>query len=439
MNEKSKHRLSAQWSRSLQNNAHLKADAVDALDPLGEGMGLGRQGVLLLVIHTLFAVAGALSTTFVNIFLWKVSNDYALIGWFNLFVFLSSGVTFFLMGGYVKRANKMISLRAGIALSAIFYLAVLMLGKAAVDYVIWLGILHGMGSGLYWLAFNVVYFEITNPINRDRFNGLSGFWGSFSWMIAPWVAGWVISSMNNTIGYRTIFMASLVTFSIAAVISFFLKHRKAQGPFEFGRVVRGMRSKNNLWRSLFAAMVAQGAREGVFAFLIGLFVYNATQNEMKLGTYNLITSGVALVTYFFIGKFLKPEWRKRSMMIGTIMLSIVILPLFWKLNYTTLIWFGIGTNLFLPLYIVPLTSIVFDAIGKDHDSAEHRVEFVVLREIGLNLGRVLSVLVFITVVLYRKDELALTLLTFIVGTVPILAWFAIRTKKLESFVEDRHP
>lgn len=433
MNEKVKHRLAFHWAGRRKTRIRKTNDS----HSFEKGTSLGKQGILILIINALYAVAGALSTTFVNIFLWKVKNDYFMIGWFNLSQFAAMGIAFLIMGRWIKRINKMISLRLGIATSAIFYLTVLVLDRAAVDYVVWLGILQGMGTGFYWIAFNVLYFEITNPLNRDRFNGYSGFLGSIAWMVAPWAAGWIISAMDNTIGYRTIFTISLSIFSVAVVFSFFLKHRQVKGRFELFEVIKKMRGKNRIWRAICIAMVAQGVREGVFAFLIGLFVYIATKDEMKLGTYNLITAGVALLSYFLIGRYLRPNWRKVSMMVGTLMISLVILPLFWKLEYSTLLIFGIGTNLFLPFYLVPLTSIVFDAIGKDRFSAEHRVEYVVVRELGLNIGRILSIGLFLTVISFDHSNRALTFLMFFVGSVPILAWFAIRKEKLQSFLTEK--
>lgn len=437
MNEKTKHRFSIDWTRSRQARFQAQhSEEKDPNDPLGEGKSLGKQGVLLLVINALFAVAGALSTTFVNIYLWKVENDYLTIGLYNLSAFVASGFTFLIMGRFVKQANKMISLRLGVAISAAFYLAVLLSGEKAVDFAVWLGLLQGIGTGLYWLAFNVIYFEITNPMNRDSFNGLNGFWGSIAWMISPWVAGFIISSMDNTYGYRIIFTISGIIFSIGVVISFFLKHRKVQGHYEFLPILKSIRKENKIWKSISLAMVAQGAREGVFAFLISLLVFMTTQNEMKLGNYNLITAAVALLSYYLVGKYLHYEWRKKSMLLATIMLSVVMLPLFWKVNYMTLIWFGIGTNLFLPLYLVPLTSIVFDAIGKDRDSAEHRVEFVVIRELGLNIGRVLSVLAFIAVIMINDSEKAIISLMFVIGSIPVLAWVALRKERLQSYLTE---
>src|SRR5690606_26072447 len=90
-----------------------------------EQQPVSKQAILLLVVHGLFAAANALSGTFVNVFLWKAKNDFALLGWFALAGHVAGAVTFYCAGKWVKEHNKMNSLRLGVALSAGFYLSVL--------------------------------------------------------------------------------------------------------------------------------------------------------------------------------------------------------------------------------------------------------------------------------------------------------------------------
>src|SRR5690625_2975729 len=142
-----------------------------------------------------------------------------------------------------------------------------------------------------------------------------------------------------------------------------------------------MKRRNSPWRSAMPALFSQGLREGVFLFVIGLLVYIATGNEMKLGNYAFITSGIGLVSFLLAGKFLKPHFRRHSLFIGTVLMIAVMLPFLREINYTSLLMFGIGTALVTPLFTIPMTSTVFDLIGKDEESAEHRVEYVVFREL----------------------------------------------------------
>src|SRR5690606_5238944 len=138
-----------------------------------------------------------------------------------------------------------------------------------------------------------------------------------------------------------------------------------------------LRDKQSPWRRLSPGLLMQGIREGVFIFIIGLLVYISTGNEMKLGNYSLITSAVSFIAFYIAGRWLRPERRNLAMLIGAVLITVMILPFFWKLDYVSLLTFGIGVSLFFPLYIIPITSTAFDYIGRDQESAAHRVEYVV--------------------------------------------------------------
>jgi YQGE family putative transporter len=419
--EHTKHQFPHKWM-TRQSYVHQEGE-----QPAKRAGGkLGRQAVLLLIVQGLFVAANALSGTFVNVYLWKVTSDLALIGWFALSHQLFNAATFWFAGKWVKEHNKMNSLRLGVAVSAVFYLIVLLLEKRAADYVLLLGALQGTAAGFFWLAFNVVYFEITGPNNRDIFNGWAGLLGSGAGMVAPWISGFLITNLSDTNGYRLIFAISLAVFVIGVITSFFLKKRKVPGQYEWFHAIAKLKEKGNPWRKVVPALAAQGIREGVFAFIIGLLVYIATKEEMQVGNYSLITQGVALVSFWLGGKFLKPEYRNVSMFVGAAALIAVILPFFWELNYTTLLIFGLGTSLVFPLVAIPMTSSVFDLIGHNSDSAEHRVEFVVLRELGLNLGRMLGTLLFILVVQQSAAPPVMSGLLLAIGSSPLLAWVFMR-------------
>ncbi|TLS51463.1 MFS transporter [Paenibacillus antri] len=396
------------------------------------GGRLDGQTRLLLLVNALFACANALSGAFVNVYLWKAKQDFAMIGWFALSHQIVMATMFVVIGKWVKERNKMNSLRLGVALAAIFYLLVLLLGKSAAQWVVLLGGVQGMSSAFFWLAFNVVYFEVTDRDNRDRFNGWAGLLGSAVGMAAPWISGFLITRMPDTTGYRLIFSISLGVFVVGAFVSFFLKKRPVQQNYEWLYGIKQLRQQGNGWRSAYPALFAQGVREGVFGFLIGLMVYIATKNELQLGNYALITSAVSLVAFFLAGRLVKPGRRSIPMLAGALAMTLIILPFFWQVNYTTLIVFGIVVALFYPLYSIPITSTIFDMIGANTESAEHRVEYVVLRETALNMGRILGTIAFIAVVSFTKEPTHITTLMLILGAAPIFSWFFIRKHLAEG-------
>lgn len=393
---------------------------------LGDIDRLDRPAWLLLVISGLYAVSTALSNTFVNVYLWKLKEDFAVIGYYNLANYLAMAVTFVLAGRLAKQVDRVIAIRIGVALQALFYLAVLLLGGRSVELVFLLGLFLGVGSGFFWLSYNVLYFEITERHNRDIYNGFNGLITSGAGILAPVISGWIITRIDHFTGYRLIFALSLAVFLAAVAVSFMLKRRSANGVYRLKEILRLALDRGNHWYWVNLAMIAQGTREGLFAFLISLLIYVATGNELSLGGYLTASSVVALIAYFVVGRFMRVNWRDESILIGAVMLGIAVLPLIWDVNTWTLVVLGMGVALFYPVYMVPLTSAVFDVIGENQETARLRVEYVVARELALNVGRILSVTAFLWWVQGISEPSELRWLVLPVGFVQLFAWLAIR-------------
>jgi YQGE family putative transporter len=387
---------------------------------------LDKQTWLLLVVNGLFVTASALSGTFLGIYIWKASKDFILLGWYTLLTHVFMAITFWTAGYWAKKGQNGTCLRAGIGVSAVFYGIVLLLGKNAVHYVWLLGLVQGVAVGLFWLAFNVVYFEATDAGNRDRFNGLTGVMGSLVGMAAPWCAGYLISKSSGESGYRIMFMVSLGIFVAGVFVSFLLHNRKPEGRYSWQLPVRVWTVQETPWRPVVVALAAQGLRESVFGVMIGLLVYIQTGSEMQLGNFALITSLVAFVSFYAVGRWLKPRWRKAGMLVGTLAMTAVIVPFFFGVTYKTLLIFGIGTSLFIPLFTIPMTSSVFDLIGTREESVRQRVEYVVLRELALNAGRIGGMAIFIITLNISKHPTVVNWMLLLVGSSPVLSWLFMR-------------
>lgn len=393
----------------------------DTSDHHGPQGRFDRQTKLLLVVNGLFITANALSGTFLGVYIWKASESFLALGWFTLLTHIVMAATFWLAGNGVKEGNKMLWLRIGIGFSAVFYGTVLLLGKSAIEWLWLLGVLNGLSIGLFWLAYNVIYFEATDADNRDRYNGLAGVMGSLVGIAIPWFSGYVLSQIAGDRGYRIIFMTSLGIFVAGILVSFLLRDRRASGDYEWGMPIRAL-AKHGPWRPVFGALAAQGLRESVFGVMIGLLVYLQSGSELALGNFVLINSAVSFVSFYAVGKWLKPRWRNIGMGIGTIIITAIVAIFFLDVSRTTLIVFGIVASLFFPLYLIPMTSSVFDLIGQDNDSANRRVEYVVIRELGLNTGRIVGMVIFMITLGISHSPVVVNWMLLVVGSAPILGW-----------------
>jgi YQGE family putative transporter len=384
-----------------------------------------RDLILLLVIGGLYSLGIFLSNTFVNIYLWKQSGDYTTIAVYNLGICLFQALTFILAGRIAKKIDRVIVLRLGVIFLSLFFLSVLLVGEAASTYNFLLGSLLGIGYGFYWLAFNVLTFEITEPDTRDFFNGFLGVLQSIAGMIGPLLAGMIIAKLVDNIGYTVIFSVSFALFICAVVGSFFLKRRSAEGNYRYLRIIKE-RKYNKNWNRILYAHLFQGLREGIFAFVITIWVFLITQSEFALGTFNLVLSGMSVVFYFIATAIIKSSARKQAILIGGLVVYFSIYIITFDINYMLLIIYAILIGAAYPILNVPYASLTYDVIGKGWKAKDLRIEYIVVRELFVNAGRIISISIFLLSIYLFDPERIIPILLIVFGTGPLFIYLFIR-------------
>ncbi|MFZ3588162.1 MFS transporter [Bacillus sp. DJP31] len=375
---------------------------------------INRDLILLLSIGGLYSLSIGLSNTFVNVYLWKQTGEFLDIGIYNLSIVIFQPLTFILAGRWAKKIDRVIVLRLGVSSLAIFFVTVLVIGEAASQYLVLLGALLGVGYGFYWLAFNVLTFEITEPETRDFFNGFLGLLTSFAGMIGPILAGYIISSMERFAGYKVIFTVSLVLFAGAVVLSMFLKRRPSSGTFQFIRIIKERKNNRN-WRMITNAHFFQGLREGTFIFVISVFVFITTNSELALGKFGLINSVVAFVCYYMTTRLIKEKYRKKSILVGGLLLYAAIFLIIFDLTYAGLLTYAVVIAIAYPLLLIPYMSLTYDVIGQSWNAAKMRIEYIVVRELFLNGGRIVSVICFLLAVGIFNEKKSIPILLCFLG------------------------
>ncbi len=402
-----------------------------ALQKMIGDIEITRDLLMLLIIGGLYSLSIALSNTFVNVFLWKQSGEFIDIAIYNLSIVVFQPITFIIAGRLAKRIDRVIVLRLGVISLSIFYLTVLLLGARAEHFLILLGGLLGIGMGFYWLAFNVLTFEITEPDTRDFFNGFLGLLTSFAGMVGPFLAGWIITRMDAFIGYKTIFAISLILFFAAVITSFMLNRRSAEGVFSFVRIIKE-KKKNPNWNRILYAHFFQGLREGTFIFVIVVWVFITTNSELALGTFGLINSAVSFLAYYVATRFIKSKDRKKAILIGGSILYAALSLILFDLTFAKLITYGVIISIAYPILLVPYVSLTYDVIGRSWNAREMRIEYIVVRELYLNYGRITSIVLFILTITFFDEKTSIPYLLPIIGVGHTLIYFCIRKISFKS-------
>lgn len=392
---------------------------------------LSKDLGLLLLIGGLYSLSVALSNTFVNIFLWKQSGQFIDLAIYNLTAAIFQLLSYIVAGQCAKKVDRVVVLRMGVLFLGLFYSAVLFIGNEASEWIVLLGALLGIGYGFYWLAYNVLTFEITEPETRDFFNGFFGSLLSMGGMIGPILAGFIISRFASNTGYFIIFGISLGCFLFAVLLSLLLKRRPSSGRFQLLEVWKE-RDRHSDWKRILNAHFFQGLREGVFVFVISVFVFVTTGSELALGTYGLVYSGVSFFSYSLAVKFVKKQYRKKVILAGGMALFLSLFLIIVDLTFTKLLIYAAIIAVAYPFLLVPYLSMTYDVIGKSREAGERRIEYIVVREVFINIGRIVSILLFITAITLFDEKESIPILLVILGAGHSLIYLCIRKVNMHS-------
>lgn len=369
----------------------------------------------LLLIGGLYALSVSLSNTFVNIYIWKQTKSFTNVATYNLTISVLQVITFYFAGKLVTRLDRVVVLRIGVSLLSLFYIIVLLVGNNASHYLLLLGAILGMGYGFYWLSFNLLTFEVTEPDTRDFFNGFSGGINSFAGMIGPLGSGFIISKMVGNRGYTVVFFCSLFLFVCAVIFSFFLEKREKTKSYQVFHIVKERRSDRS-WRSITRAHFCQGLREGTFVFVVAIYVYQVTRDELALGTYGFINSLVSFIMYYVAARYIKKENRKKAILLGGILLFFSVALITFRLTYMNFLLYAVFISIAYPILLVPYSSMTYDVIGHAKNVRMHRVEYIVVREWFLHGGRITSVVAFLITINLFDASKSIPIFLLIAGT-----------------------
>ena len=394
---------------------------------------MSKEAKILLVISTLFTFAMGLSNIFVNVFFWKQTNEYVVIAIYHLMHYIVTPVTFILAGILAKWKNGIWSLRIGLLTYALFFMMILFWGSKGAYHIYFLGIIYGMATGFYWLAFNTLSFDFTHMNNRDTFNGFNGCCAGIAAATSPMIAAYIISSFKGIKGYNLVFIMTLTTFVVLTLVSLLLRCKSYGHKLDYKKAF----SRNcEEWSIVRTSAALWGFRDVIIVFLVNILTIEATKSELSLGKLTLISSIISSVSYVLVQRVIKPPKRRLSIVMGSLGSSIAVLALTVNVVYGTLVFYIMMDAFFLPFFLIQLNSATFNVIERNHDK-NMRIEYMINKDLMLNGGRVISVLILIALLTLFKSPGALRYYLVFLGLVPIVSGYSLR--RLRGVFEGKDP
>jgi YQGE family putative transporter len=384
-----------------------------------------REAKILLAVSALFTFAMGLSGIFINIFFWKQTNSFIIIVIYNLIHYITTPLAFIAAGALAKKRNGIWSLRLGLMIYAVFFGMILFVGNRGIIYIYLLGAVYGLAAGAYWLAFNTLSFDFTCLDNRDTYNGFNGSCAGIAAATAPITSAYIISRFTDSRGYNIVFTMTLVIFIILIFVSMLLKCKNYGSTLDWKVVF----SKNcEEWSIIRKATTLWGFRDVTIVFLINILIIETTRSELSLGKLTLMAALCSSASYVIVQKIIKPKRRRIAIYIGALGSFAAILGIAYKVMYGTLLLYVVLDAIFLPFFIIQLSSSTFNVINRAHDE-DMRIEYMINKDIAINGGRILSALILICLLYIFKNTSILKVYLVFIGLAPVAAGYFLRKLK----------
>jgi YQGE family putative transporter len=352
---------------------------------------LSRDAKVSLMIHSFFQFGASMSGVFLNLYLWRLTHSLWVNGTYYMLTCLIAPLALSLGGWLAKKKDRMYTYRIGLLLYVLFYLGVILAQEKIVDYYVWFALFGGTASCFYWTGYLTLMYDVSTSFNRIRFLAINMIMFTGAGLIGPALAGFIISRSAGLQGYIIIFTISFFMFLAAGIVSLRIKALLSQRKVYYLKYTWLLMRKNPGWLKSLYSFLGFGILQGSMLFLPNIMLFQVLAKEEWVGYLGVLFSGIMMASGYYISRYAQESQRVRYFLYTAIGFTVGSLLLLLTINIWTVIGFMVIYSLFSPLQTNSITSTYFGLIGKLQPKGQFRVESVVVREIFLNIGRVLSV------------------------------------------------
>lgn len=358
------------------------------------GNTLDNRLTRLLVSHGFFIYGKIFFEIFMNIHIWKNSKSFDTVAWFNI-IYLFSHAAAFTIFAHAGKKGKMHLLRKFGLLGIFLTYLIIVMNKKSEDYLIFIGILAGVSSGLYWIGYKIIRFDITRLNNRGNYTGVEKAIKISAGIIVPVSGGFIISSALPDSGYSTIYILGAFFF----IASFIAGNIKLPATSESGlnlvKTCRILCRNPDIMKSMAGYFCSGFCRSGsLVRMLIPLLLFDILQNEFHLGGWQSVFSLTSVFVSVSIGKYVRGRQYRNMMTLGGSLFSVSIYALIGFPVLVTYILFGICKEILFLFIDIPKKVVSENLIHCMESWSSHRVEYIVIREwFQVGFGRIISYII----------------------------------------------
>jgi len=335
-------------------------------------------------------VAGGLIGLFLPIFLLtKLNYKIEYVFLYFLIGHLGYGILLPLGAQFLNKIGLRRSLRISVFLDGAFYTCLFLLDKSPLFYLILSVIILVVARLLFWLPYHVDFARFTNKTDRGK--EVSLLWGtrSFLKVVMPILAGFLIAHF----GFKLVFIIAIILYLSAGFPFLTLPRTKERYSWGILETFKRFFAKEN--RKVIIANMANGAENTVGIIIWPIFIWQLLKgNYFEVGAISSLILFVAIILQLLVGRYTDLFNKRKMLHWGSGFYALGWLAKIFILTTSQIFVVGAYHSLAKIFKDTPFDTLNYEIMA---DHGHYVDEYTVLKEIAVQLGKVL-ILIFAIVV-----------------------------------------
>jgi len=246
-----------------------------------------------------------------------------------------------------------------------------------------LAVTGGIAGSIYWVSLHSLFAKHSDKLHRGAQAGKMISIPNIAALFGPSIGGIIAIGL----GFRVLIAAAMLLLIASTIPLFFTSDMKPHVVhFSLSDVFAKKRLKFLL------AFASQGTMAIAGTVIWPIFVYFTLNDVASVGFMtSMMTVGIILFT-LYVGRISDRTSRFALMKIGGILMALTFFLRIYATDITRVFAVSFFAGMFTVLIDLPILAVFYDIANR-----ENLTETVVLREIGLGIGRVCSILVVLWV------------------------------------------
>lgn len=358
-----------------------------------------------------------LGTFFLSFVMHLATNEILAVSMYKLFEYVATILGYVLIANLCKKYDKVYVFGLNLVLKATLLLLIIFLGDGAIDYIIPLGLLYGLGAAMYHLPMHTMVGEKVAASSMTRYIGIKNAINYTAKFAMPVVLGIFITVSSYTQMACALLVLTVIEFFM--IMGLTRSRHRASTSVDFLGFARCMMRFPVIKKLFFIEVLRGFSTSGALGTVITMYTVYMFHTDMNLGIFTTIFSFCTIITSFLFGRFAKRNHFPLILLVCTLVsIACMSLFVFNTTPYTFLIYNFINATAIAVMVLICDIN-VYNLSQSRCVKNDHKIEYFVFRDAALFIGRWVAYVILMYIGIFGDASLLRYYLAVV--TVAILA------------------